>query len=336
VIDELVRPEQIGPLLVAATGDERWRTPAPALISGGKSNLTFELTSPAGVLVLRRPPTGDLAPSAHDMGREVRMQQALAPTAVPVPRIVLWHNDPDPLGVPFYVMSKVDGHVIRGELPPSYADTSAERVAMSFALVDVLVSLHELDPDAIGLGDVGRPQGFLERQVRRWRERSGGVRQIERLGTELAGRLPSSPPPSVVHGDLRLDNCLMHPTDPGTVAAVLDWELATIGDPLTDLGLLMFYWREAGDRQSSLVPTVTSLPGFPRRDELVERYAARSGRDPGDIAFYEALAHLKFAVITQGIAARVAAGSMAGQDFGDLGGEVVRIVEAGLTTLERG
>ena len=163
--------------------------------------------------------------------------------------------------------------------------------------------------------------------------------EIAALGAALAGRVPVSPPPSVVHGDLRLDNCLTHPADPGTIAAVLDWELATVGDPLTDLGLLLFYWREPGEWQSPLVPTVTALPGFPGRDHLVERYATRSDRDPGDVAFYEALAHLKFAVIMRGIAARVASGAMAGQDFGDPGeldDEAVRIAEAGLDKLRKG
>ena len=335
MIDDLVRPAALGELLVGATGDERWREPLAALISGGKSNLTFELTSPAGALVLRRPPTGDLPPGAHDMGREVAIQRALAPTAVPVARIVLWHPEPEPLGVPFYVMEKVDGHVIRAELPPSYADTPAQRVAMADALVDVLVDLHALDPVAIGLGDLGKPSGFMARQVDRWGKR-GHAPSITALGTALAGRVPESPPPAVIHGDLRLDNCLTDPHDPGRIAAVLDWELATVGDPLTDLGLLLFYWREPGEPQSDLVPTVTALPGFPDRGHLVERYATRSGRDPGDLAFYQAFAHLKFAVITEGIAARVASGAMAGQDFGALDGEVVRIAEAGLDLLRKG
>lgn len=335
MIAGLVRPDLVGPLLVAATGDERWRHPAATLISGGKSNLTFELHGPAGELVLRRPPIGELPRGAHDMGREVRVQRALAPTAVPVPEIVLWHDDPEPLGVPFYVMAKVAGHVVRDELPPSYADTPAARVAMADALVDVLADLHALDPAAIGLGELGRPDGFLARQVDRWGRR-GHAAEITALGAALAERLPVSPPPSVIHGDLRLDNCLLDPDDPGTIAAVLDWELATVGDPLTDLGLLLFYWREPGERQSALVPTVAALPGFPDRAHLVARYAARSGRDPGDIAFYQAFAHLKFAVITEGVAGRVASGAMAGQDFGELDGEAVRIAEAGLDTLRKG
>ena len=331
MIDDLVRPDEVGPLLVTATGDERWRDLSASLISGGKSNLTFALTSPAGELVLRRPPTGDLPPGAHDMGREVAIQRALASTPVPVPRIVLWHPEPEP----FYVMEKVAGHVIRGELPPSYADTPEQRIALSNALVDVLVDLHVLDPVAIGLGDLGKPDGFMARQVNRWGKR-GRAPEIAALGAVLAERVPVSPPPAVIHGDLRLDNCLTDPVDPSKIAAVLDWELATIGDPLTDLGLLLFYWREPGEWQSTLVPTVTALPGFPGRPHLVERYASRSGRDPGDIAFYQAFAHLKFAVIAEGIAARVASGAMAGQDFGALDGEAVRIAEAGLDVLRKG
>jgi aminoglycoside phosphotransferase (APT) family kinase protein len=139
----------------------------------------------------------------------------------------------------------------------------------------------------------------------------------------------------VVHGDFRLDNCLMARDDPSAVAAVLDWELSTLGDPLTDVGMLLFYWRESGEPQSSLTPTVTALPGFPGRDHLVDRYASRTGRDLTEVRYYEAFAHFKFAVIAQGIAARVAAGAMAGQDFGDLSGEIVRIAETGLDTLTR-
>ncbi|WP_248964099.1 phosphotransferase family protein [Sphaerisporangium perillae] len=337
-IDDLVRPDRLGAVVAEATGDERWRSLAAALIAGGKSNLTFQLTSEAGALILRRPPSGDLLPSAHDMGREARIQRALAGTPVPVARVVLHEPMGDLLGVPFYVMEKVAGHIIRDRLPEGYAETDREKVALVDALVDVLADLHSVDPEAVGLGDYGRPAGFLERQIRRWtgqweRSKTREVKAVDALGRLLARRMPAGGRSSIVHGDYRLDNCLMDLGDPSRVSAVLDWELSALGDPLTDLGLLLFYWREAGEKPQPLIPAVSRTPGFPGRAHLVERYAARMDVPLGDVAFYEAFAHFKYAVIAQGIAARVAAGAMAGQDFGDLGGEVRRIAESGLARL---
>jgi aminoglycoside phosphotransferase (APT) family kinase protein len=339
-LDELVRPGRLGPLLADTLRDDSWTELTASLIAGGKSNLTFELTSPAGVLILRRPPSGKLLPSAHDMGREVRVQTALASSGVPVPEIVARDATPELLGVPFYVMRKVAGHVIRDDMPAGYAESARERQGIADALIDALAALHALDPERMALGDFGRPKGFLGRQLRRWRgqweaSRTAEVPAVDTLIRELATRLPHSPRPAIVHGDYRLDNCLMDPTDPGRVAAVLDWEMSTLGDPLTDLGLMLFYWRETGEQQHSLAPTVTVLPGFPGREYLVRGYADATGIDTTDIGFYEAFAHFKFAVIAQGIAARVAAGSMAGQDFGDLSEEIVRIADAGRSVLSR-
>lgn len=340
-LHELVRPDRLGPVLAERTGDQGWVEPTATLIAGGKSNLTFELTGGAAPLILRRPPSGNLLPSAHDMGREARVQRALADTPVPVPQIVLQDETPELIGAPFYVMPKVPGHVIRDELPEGYADTDQDRRAMANTLIDVLADLHAVDPAQVGLADFGRPDGFLARQLKRWQgqweaSRTAYVPAVDALARELAARLPESPAPTIVHGDFRLDNCLMSLDDPATVTAVLDWELATLGDPLTDLGLLLFYWREQGEPQRALSPTVTSLPGFPGRDDLVQRYADRTRRDVSEIRYYEAFAHFKFAVIAQGIAARVAAGAMAGQDFGDLSGEILRIAEDGLITITGG
>jgi aminoglycoside phosphotransferase (APT) family kinase protein len=333
-----VRPDLLGPLLAQAFGDDRWLALEPTLVVGGKSNLTFELTSAAGSVILRRPPSGDLLPSAHDMGREVRVQRALAGTAVPVPRIILADAAGDVLGAPFYVMEKVPGHVIREELPIGYADSAAQQRELAFALVDTLADLHAVDAVSVGLGDYGRPDGYLERQLRRWngqwqKSKTREVTAIDELSARLATQLPVSRRASIVHGDYRMDNCLMEPSDPGRVAAVIDWELSTLGDPLTDLGVLFFYWREPGEEQHALTPVVTTAPGFPRRADLAARYVERTGVALEGIAFHEALAHFKFAVIAQGIAARVAAGTMAGQDFGDLDAEVLRIAEGGLSAL---
>jgi aminoglycoside phosphotransferase (APT) family kinase protein len=337
-IDRLLRPARLGPELARATGDAEWSRFEAVLIAGGKSNLTFELTCPAGTLILRRPPEGELLPSAHDMGREVRVQLALATTTMPVAPVVLFDDTKSILGVPFYAMRKVDGHVIRDALPAGYAERHSDRRQIADALVDVLAELHGVTPVSVGLQDFGRPDGFLARQLRRWRSQSeassaANVPELDALATALETKLPVSPPPTIVHGDFRLDNCLMDGADPGRVTAVLDWELSTLGDPLTDLGLLMFYWPQSNDPEIPLVPSVTHQGGFPPRAYLVARYAQATGADVSALPFYEAFARYKFAVIIQGIAARSAAGTMGGQDFGNVDIDVIRLAQAGLDML---
>ncbi|MFD7446644.1 phosphotransferase family protein [Streptomyces sp. NPDC059909] len=339
---DLVRLDRLGPALATALDDERWFRSDATLIAGGKSNLTFQVTSEAGAVILRRPPSGALLPSAHDMGREAQVQKALRSSVVPVAAVLLEDRGGDLIGAPFYVMEKVPGHIIRASLPPAYADNAENRTALADGLVDVLVALHSVDSAEVGLGDFGRPTGFLERQLRRWsgqwaKSKTHDLPAVDELAARLDAALPkiSILKPSIVHGDYRLDNCLMDLADPARVAAVLDWELSTLGDPMTDLGLLLFYWREQGEATSLLTPTVTTLPGFPNRAHLAERYATATGSHLDDLAFYEAFAHFKFAVIAQGIAARVAAGAMAGQEFGDLDAEVVRFAEEGLARISQ-
>ena len=338
-IESLLHPTRLGPVLAAATADERWATFEARLISGGKSNLTFELRSAAGDLILRRPPVGELLPSAHDMAREARVQRALVTTRVPVASIVYVEPSAQTLEAPFYVMEKVQGQVIREAMAPGYAETPQDRRKIADALVDTLVELHGIEPASVGLGDFGRPEGFLARQVRRWKGQSEAiglrsVPELDALAAALEANLPASPPPAIVHGDFRLDNCLMDSADPGRVAAALDWELSTIGDPLADLGLLLFYWRQNGEPAIPLVPTVTSLQGFPPRSYLLARYAERTGIDVSTVPFYEAFARFKFAVIIQGVTERSARGMMAGQDFGNFDAEVVRLAAAGLDAVE--
>lgn len=338
-IESLLHPTRLGPVLAAATADERWATFEARLISGGKSNLTFELRSAAGDLILRRPPVGELLPSAHDMAREARVQHALVTTRVPVASIVYVEPSAQTLETPFYVMEKVQGHVIREAMPPGYAETPEDRRKIADALVDTLVELHGIEPASVGLQDFGRPEGFLARQVRRWKGQSEAiglrsVPELDALAAALEANLPASPPPAIVHGDFRLDNCLMNSADPGRVAAALDWELSTIGDPLADLGLLLFYWRQNGEPAIPLVPTVTSLQGFPPRSYLLARYAERTGIGVSTVPFYEAFARFKFAVIIQGVTERSARGMMAGQDFGNFDAEVVRLAAAGLDAVE--
>jgi aminoglycoside phosphotransferase (APT) family kinase protein len=335
--ENLIRPELVGPALARALGDRSWERLEAVLVAGGKSNLTFELTSDAGTVVLRRPPDGPLLPRAHDMGREARIQRALAPTQVPVPAILLEEGG-ELIGVPFYVMEKVAGYVVRNDLPAGYAESAQDRHSIADVLIDTLADLHAVDPAEVGLADFGRPAGYAERQVRRWsdqweRSKSRDVPAVDELGRRLRADPPAGPGGAIVHGDFRLDNCIMAARMPPQVAAVLDWELATLGDPLADLGLTLFYWRESGDIKPLLTPAPSMLPGFPPRSYLADRYAKRAGADLGDLTAYLALAHFKSAVIAQGIAARVQAGSMAGQDFGDLGAEIDRIAAAGLELL---
>jgi aminoglycoside phosphotransferase (APT) family kinase protein len=331
---ELAPWDRLGPALVEATGDARWLEGRSELIGGGKSNLTFLLRSEAGELVLRRPPTGELLPSAHDMAREARVQRALEPTAVPTAGVVL-ADAGDLLGLPCYVMEKAAGHVVRGTLPPGYADDAQQRHAIGAAFADTLAVLHAVDPQSVGLADYGRPEGFMARQVRRWTgqweaSRSHDVPEIDELGRRLAGTVPARHRSTIVHGDYRLDNVVLHPDEPGRITAVLDWELSTLGDPLTDLALLMLFWREEGEPELSLIPGVSHLPGFPSRAEMLERYAAASGADVSDMDWHLAFAHFKFAVIAQGVSARSRAGAMGGQDFGDLDAEVLGLGRRGL------
>jgi aminoglycoside phosphotransferase (APT) family kinase protein len=335
-------PHVVGPLLAEALHDPRWLQCDVALISGGKSNLTYRIACDAGEVVLRRPPLGHVLPTAHDMRREHRVLSALEGTAVPVPRVLhLGHAD-GPLGVDFYVMERVVGHVCRNALPQGYADDAESREAIGVALVDVLADLHAVDPAAVGLESFGRPAGFVERQLRRWSQqwdasKTGELPALDALRDELVRTVPPQRAAAIVHGDYRLDNTVLHPTSPGRIVAVLDWEMSTLGDPLTDLGTLLAYWSEEADdavlAAARVMAPVTAAEGFPTRTEIVGRYAARTGLDVSDVEWYQAFAFFKLAVVCQGIAARAAGGAMLGSGFDDAQRLVAPLVAAGRRTL---
>jgi aminoglycoside phosphotransferase (APT) family kinase protein len=331
-------PEVVGPLLAGVLHDQRWHTCDVALISGGKSNLTYRVASDAGEVILRRPPLGNILPTAHDMVREHRVLSALDGTAVPVPRTLHLGDAESGLGAPFYVMERVIGHICRNQLPPGYAETPENRGAIGEALVDVLASLHTVDPAEVGLTEFGRPAGFMERQLRRWSKQWEASRvedlpALDTLRDDLVRTLPEQRAQSIVHGDYRLDNTVLHPTRPGRIVSVLDWEMSTLGDPFTDLGALLAFWSEEADAEvlaaARIVAPVTAAPGFPSRADVIERYARATGLDVSDADWYQSFAFFKLAVVCQGIAARAAGGAMVGSGFDDAQRLVAPLVDAG-------
>ncbi|HJQ48579.1 MAG TPA: phosphotransferase family protein [Amycolatopsis sp.] len=304
-------------------------------VQGGRSNLTYLLGDGMSRWVVRRPPLGHVLPTAHDMAREHRVISALRPTRVPVPATVALCQDAEVLGAPFYVMEFVPGKAYRHaeQLEPLGPERTR---AVGDALTDTLVDLHAVDPAAAGLADFGRPEGFLERQLRRWKKqldasRSRDLEGIDRLHDRLAAAVPASGPAAIVHGDYRLDNVLVDEDD--RITAVLDWEMSTLGDPLTDLALMVAYTeRERIDLE--VISNVSSAPGYPGSDEVVARYAERSSRDISALNWYVGLAFLKLAVILEGIYYRFSHGQTVGAGFEQIGATVVPLVRLGNETLK--
>jgi aminoglycoside phosphotransferase (APT) family kinase protein len=295
-----------------------------SLISGGRSNLTYLVRGGGREWVLRRPPLGHVLPTAHDMAREHRVLAALAGTDVPAPRPFALCEDASVNEMPFYVMEYCPGVVLGQEIPPGYAESETDRRRMCVALVDTLVRLHAVDYCAVGLEGFGHPEGYIERQVRRWsqqweRSQTSPLPEIEELIRRLRAALPQSPPPTIVHGDYRLGNMALDPNDPGRIVAIFDWEMATLGDPLADLGYCLIYWTDKDDPPPpggvGTASTFTALSGFFTRAEIVTEYAQRSGRNVDAVDFYQVLALYKLAVIAEGIYARYLQGKTLGEGF---------------------
>jgi aminoglycoside phosphotransferase (APT) family kinase protein len=298
------------------------------VIEGGRSNLTYRVVDAADrTLILRRPPLHGVLESAHDMGREHRIITALDGSSVPVPSCVGYEADPDVTGAPFYVMEHVDGVVVRGADDAERHLDVGTRAAATDDLVDVLVRLHDVDVDAVGLGELARREGYLERQLRRWQGQleKGRTRELpllDEVHSRLAGDVPDQGPATIVHGDYRLDNLILDP-DTGRVRAVLDWELTTLGDPLADLGLLLVYWSEPGDRTIPLLEAPTLVEGFPSRAHVADRYAERSGRRVDEIGYYVAFGYWKLACILEGVYTRYRSGAYGDTGEGDSFGRIV-------------
>ncbi len=288
-----------------------------SLIAGGHSNLTYAVSDANGARwVLRRPPLGNVLATAHDMVREHTIISALQDTDVPVPPVVGLCTDGSVNGAPFYVMGYVDGTVVR-DMPTASSLSVEQRRRASESLIEVLAAVHNTDVAAVGLDELGRHDGYIERQLKRWYGQYQGsqaqnasidFKQVDEVFDHLSARIPAQQGTAIVHGDYRLDNCMLGAD--GSIAAVLDWEICTLGDPLADVGLLWVYWTDPGSNAVLPQSSPTSLEGFRLRDEMVAMYGEISGRDVSSIDFYIAFGYWKLTCIIAGVYARYAAGSM--------------------------
>lgn len=307
------------------------------LITGGKSNLTYAVTDGSTEVIVRRPPLGHVLATAHDMSREHRVITALGPTDVPVPETFALCDDETVIGAPFYVMERVSGTPYSRATQLESLGTDRTRV-ITERMIDTLVALHAVDPADVGLDDFGRPDGYLERQVRRWKKQLDASRSRELPGMDeliahLDANVPESGDATIVHGDFRLDNILVDDSD--QVAAVLDWEMSTLGDPLADLALLLSYQQLAETVKpsgtiSAMVTDAPLAPGYLSADDVLRRYHEQSGRDVDDLGFHLALAFFKLAVVLEGIHFRHSHGQTLGEGFDGIGELIHPLIAAGL------
>lgn len=286
-------------------------------LAGGHSNLTYRIDDAQGRrVVLRRPPEGELLPTAHDMGREHRLIAALGPTEVPVPEALATCTDPSVIGAPFYVMDHVEGVVLHTAADAEAAFDEAERATIGRDFVDVLGRLHAVDPDAVGLGDLSRKEDYIARQLKTWwrqyeASRTGEDPLLGRVHEWLHGNIPEQGPARVVHGDFRLGNTITGPD--ARIAAVLDWEIATLGDPLADLGYVLATWPRPGDELVATTSATSMAAGFPERAELLAAYVEVTGADVSGIDYYVAWANWKTACIVQGVYRRYLDGQLSSE-----------------------
>jgi aminoglycoside phosphotransferase (APT) family kinase protein len=315
---------------------------------GGHSNLTYLVRLGGKEFVLRRPPVGPVAPTAHDMPREYRLLSAIHPFFDLAPRPYLLCQDPAVIGVPFYLMERRTGLVVRREIPAEIGNDLQLRRRISESLVDTLARLHKVDIYTSGLVAIGKPTGFVTRQVRGWSERwqrskTSELPEIDAVIDWLSSRIPLEPDPdqgrpaTLVHNDFKLDNVMLDPADPARVVAVLDWEMCTVGDPLVDFGIFLCYWAQKDDpeaRRDSISP-VTTEAGWLNRAEIIDRYALKTGWDMSGIAFYETFALFKVAVVLQQIFYRYFRGQTHDERFKDFDKRVAGLARAALDVAER-
>jgi aminoglycoside phosphotransferase (APT) family kinase protein len=309
----------------------------------GHSNLTYSVHLGARELVLRRPPFGSKVKSAHDMGREFRVLSKLHSAYPPAPNVLLYCDDDSVLGAPFYIMEPIRGIILRRNLPTGleFSAETARRLSESF--LDNLALLHSLDYAAVGLADLGKPQGYLERQVRGWTERYYGSKthdypEVEEISTWMAGHIPSTSGAALVHNDYKYDNLVLDPNDLTKIVGVLDWEMCTLGDPLSDLGTALAYWVDPEDPEDlqKIRWGPTTLPGNMTRAQLLQRYAQATGHDVSGMDFYLTFARFKIAVIIQQIYYRYHVGLTKDDRFASMPGIVALLLRASLLCAQTG
>jgi aminoglycoside phosphotransferase (APT) family kinase protein len=304
------------------------------LISGGRSNLTYVLSDGTSDWILRRPPKGMILAGAHDVAREYRVMAALAGTRVPVPGMVALNEDGSVLGVPFYVMDRIQGDVLRTRDIVAAVPESV-RSKLGLALVDTLAELHEVDYQAIGLSQLGRPEGYLKRQVERWAKQFRAVEfrevpHVETIIDVLRSAIPDSGLVGIVHGDYRIDNVIVAPDDAGRITGVLDWEMATLGDPLADLATLVMFWDEPGKPFNPITAGLTAFAGFPSGDEVITRYLSRRNLAVDNVDWYLVFAEFRLAIILEQMHARHVAGQTLGSGFDGVGEMVITLLDSAM------
>jgi aminoglycoside phosphotransferase (APT) family kinase protein len=316
------------------------REPIVEQFHGGHSNLTYLLRYGDVELVLRRPPLGPLPPTAHDMAREHRWLDAIHPLFPLSPRPFLLCEDQDVAGAPFYVMERRHGLVVRGDEPPQLAGQPDARRRASQAMVEALAALHAVDVTSPVVANLGKPAGFVERQVRGWTERwhkskTDEIPEMEALAAWLPSQLPpNADPPAIVHGDFKLDNVMLDPADAGRLVAIFDWEMTALGDPLIDVGIFLAYWMQGAKLEpNDALASVTNRPGWFSRDEVLECYAGKSGRDVSRIAFYETFALFKIAVVIQQIYFRFKCGQTTDERFARFDVRVRHLARQGVAAM---